>query len=118
MKGFKLEKNAFEPTANPFLLFEMVIYKIYENEDFDDNKDKIETNEIIEENDDEDKSLIINVELVEYRENIMDGNNNINSNKNIFYLLFDYKKGEISYYYYLVNIFKEKAISLLKKKLK
>ena len=118
LKGFKLEKNAFEPTANPFLLFEMVIYKIYENEDFDDNKDKIETNEIIEENDDEDKSLIINVELVEYRENIMDGNNNINSNKNIFYLLFDYKKGEISYYYYLVNIFKEKAISLLKKKLK
>ena len=59
-----------------------------------------------DESDDIDQALIIDLELVKYREN--------NPDNNKFYLLFNYRQGEISYYYLCVKKFKENAKLALK----
>ena len=99
---YNIEKFSYKPEDDPNLHFGIVINRIYEEDDFEDDDEK-------------DEDLIIDIKLVKYKDKNVDDKNNVISNKNVFYLLFNYKEGEIGYYYYFVNIFKEKAISILKK---
>lgn len=57
----------------------------------------------------ENNILTINIELIEYIESI-----NKECNIRTFYLLFNYKEGEIYYYYQYVKLFKKKAKEVLK----
>ena len=99
---YNIEKFSYKPEDDPNLHFGIVINRIYEEDDLEDCDEK-------------DEDLIIDIKLVKYKDKNVDDKNNVISNKNVFYLLFNYKEGEIGYYYYFVNIFKEKAISILKK---
>jgi serine/threonine protein kinase len=71
------------------------------NEDNDSRND-----EIFEDNDDE--PLILKVQLFKYI-----GEQNCESSKEKYYLMFNYTQGEIHNYHYFMNIIKEKAKSLL-----
>lgn len=76
------------------------------NENNEDNDSSY--SEIFEDNDAE--PLILKVELFKYI-----GENNYNSSKEKYYLMFNYTQGEAHNYYHFMNIIKEKAKSLLSK---
>ena len=87
------------------------------NEDDFINEENLVPEEVENEFEEIDQSLVINFELVKFKENNKNENKeneNINSNKEIFYLLFNFSQGEISNYYHCVKIFKEKAKIILK----
>ena len=84
-----------------------------DNECIQNNNENNEDNdssygEIFEDNDAE--PLILKVELFKYI-----GENNYNSSKEKYYLMFNYTQGEAHNYYHFMNIIKEKAKSLLSK---
>ena len=106
LKGFTIKID--KPKENSFLLFTACIDLIEEqNSDEDEiiDEDCKVPDYVVDENDDIEQTLIMDLELVRYRDN---------QNNNEFYLLFNYKQGEISYYYLWVKKFKEKAKSTLK----
>ena len=106
LKGFTIKID--KPKENSFLLFTACIDLIEEqNSDEDEiiDEDCKVPDYVVDENDDTEQTLIMDLELVRYRDN---------QNNNEFYLLFNYKQGEISYYYLWVKKFKEKAKSTLK----
>lgn len=81
-----------------------------------DNDKEEECNDFVNDDDmscDEDnyETLIIKIELLQYNKNL--NNDNIYNDK--YYLLFNYKQGEICDYYSYLRILKEKAKSLLTK---
>lgn len=113
INGFNI-KSEFKKEES-FLSFDLNIEKNVENNEIIDNKEFIDEDYIIpddinDENNDnnDDDSLIIRLELIKYNnDNIKDF-----SLKN-FYLLFNYKSGEISLFYYFVKIIKEKSKNIL-----
>ena len=113
INGFNI-KSEFKKEES-FLSFDLNIDKNVENNEIIDNKEFIDEDYIIpddinDENNDnnDDDSLIIRLELIKYNnDNIKDF-----SLKN-FYLLFNYKSGEISLFYYFVKIIKEKSKNIL-----
>ena len=105
-EGFTIKAD--KPKENSFLSFTVNIDLVEEqNSDEDEilDEDSKVPDYIVDENDDNEQTLIMDLELVRYRDN---------QDNNEFYLLFNYKQGEISYYYLLVKKFKEKAKSTLK----
>ena len=108
---------------NPYLSFDINLNKKNENdndneniicneEEFDD-EDCIISDDIEEGFEENEQAIMLNLELIQF----IDNNKNINKKdfyKDKFYLVFNYKQGEISFYYRFVKIFKEKAKSILK----
>lgn len=101
---------------NSYLNFDVNINKINDNnienlfelidDDYiipDDMDDVFEENE---------QTLMINLELIHF--NDINSNNKGENDKDKFYLVFNYKVGEISYYYHCVKIIKEKVKLILK----
>ena len=99
---------------NAYLSFDINIENINNNdniENLDESNDEDyiipdELSGVFEENE---QTLMINLELIQY----IDTNKKEND-KDKFYLVFNYKSGEISYYYHCVKFIKDKAKSILK----
>ena len=107
LEGFTIKMDELKSSLLTF----SVSIDLIEEENKSDEDEIIEENCIVpdcvdDESDDIDQSLIIDLELVKYREN--------NPDNNKFYLLFNYRQGEICYYYLCVKKFKEKAKLALK----
>ena len=121
IEGFEFEPEKTNLEKNKFLSFDVYINKLKEKLDFNEddfiNEENLVPEEVENEFEEIDQSLVINFELVKFKENNKNENKeneNINSNKEIFYLLFNFSQGEISNYYHCVKIFKEKAKIILK----
>lgn len=120
MDDFNISLEPAQTKENPYLSFDININKKNEGdndneneEDFIDDDDCIISDDIEEGFDDNEQTIMLNLELIQ----LIDNNKNKNKNdfyKDKFYLLFNYKQGEISFYYRFVKIFKEKAKSILK----
>jgi serine/threonine protein kinase len=120
---FELEKNLDKfiisvekpkPMDNACLSFDININNInnddhIENLDESNEEDYIVPDELNYAFGEIEQTLIINLELIQY----IDTNKKEND-KDKFYLVFNYKSGEISYYYHLVKIIKEKAKLVLR----
>ena len=107
LEGFTIKMDELKSSLLTF----SVSIDLIEEENNSDEDEIIEETCIVpdcadDESDDIDQALIIDLELVKYREN--------NPDNNKFYLLFNYRQGEISYYYLCVKKFKEKAKLALK----
>ena len=121
LENFCVNKVMPNPNKNSYLSFDVSINKSNMKDDSDEkqqnDKDNIasdDNNDDNDNNEDDDDELTINLELVEYREDINENIIHNYINRDVFYLLFNYQKGELSYYYHFVKIFKEKAKQLLK----
>ena len=103
-----------KPNENSYLSFDININKINDNNI--ENLDELIDDEYIIPDDIDDvfeeseQTLMINLELIQFN----DINNNVENNKDKFYLVFNYKVGELSYYYHCVKIIKEKVKLILK----
>ena len=75
------------------------------NDDCDECKEDIYYDD---EDDNDNEDLIINIKLLKY-----DSENEYDTNKEKYYLMFNYIQGETSYYLYYLKIIKEKAKSIL-----
>ena len=115
MDDFIVSIETAKPEENPYLSFDINLNKKNEGdndneneEDFIDDDDCVVCDDIEEGFDDNEQTIMLNLELIQLIDN------NINIYKDKFYLVFNYKQGEISFYYRFVKIFKEKAKSILK----
>ena len=122
LEGFIIKPEKINFDENKYLSFFVNINKIIDvsnfNEDDFTSEENLVPEEVVNEFEENEQSLMINFELVKYIENNQNEikeNKDINGNKEKFYLLFNFSQGEISYYYQCVKIFKEKAKSILKK---
>lgn len=117
LKNFNIGKESLEKKETSDLSFDVFVELIDDNDNLnEDEKDdmyKIIPKKKVEEFKENEQALTINLEIAEYK-----GEKNENNYKGIFYLLFTYKQGEISFYYLFVKLFKEKARLLLKNYLK
>ena len=120
-KDFTVSIEPAQPEENPYLSFDINLNKNDENEneniicdedEFIDDEDCIISDDIEETFEDNEQTLMINLELIQLINN--NKQKNKKDYKDKFYLVFNYKQGEISFYYHLVKIFKEKAKSILK----
>lgn len=105
-----------KPNENSYLSFDVNINKINDNniENLDEliDDDYVipdDMDDVFEENE---QTLMINLELIQF--NNINSNNKVENDKDKFYLVFNYKVGEISYYYHCVKIIKEKVKLILK----
>ena len=116
----KIDKNIKINYPDKFLSFNITFEEIKNNEynevnhdeeikddDSEEYKEEIYYDE--DDNDNDNEDLVINIKLLKYI-----SENEYDTNKEKYYLLFNYIQGEISDYYYYLKIFKEKANSILK----
>ena len=109
LPNFFIEKDKLTEKENSFLTFSLCIKDLKYKKNDDNNDDDEE---------DEDKGenpLTIKLELIEYNDKSKESDNH-NSNKNTFYIVFNYiDGGEINHYYQYIKLFKEKAKEILRK---
>ena len=114
LEDFSISVKAPKPSNNSYLSFDININKINNNnmENLDSqfiDDDYIIPDDIDDVFEENEQTLMLNLELIHYN----DINNKIENDKDTFYLVFNYKVGEISYYYHCVKIIKEKAKLIL-----
>ena len=103
-----------KPNKNSYLSFDMNINKINNNtENIDEliDEDYIIPDDIDDVFEENEQMLMINLELIQYNDII--NNNKLENDKDEFYLVFNYKVGEISYYNHCVKFIKEKVKLIL-----
>ena len=102
---------------NSYLSFDININKINNDNNIENLDELIDDEYIIPDDIDDvfeenEQTLMINLELIQLN-NINNKNSKLENDKDKFYLVFNYKVGEISYYYHCVKIIKEKVKLIL-----